>query len=141
MAVVSFEPETFRVWYPAFSDEEKYTDEALTACFDQACVIVSNAENSPIPYDPDATPKKLARLEALYALTCHIATMRLVWDATQSGAVQSASEGSVSASFNLGTDSPEWWNQTPCGRTAWMILKMYTQGVIYSGIGYFHFGG
>lgn len=141
MSVVIFEPEKFRMWYPAFSDETKYTDEVLESCFNQACVLVENSETSVVPYDPDATPKKLARLEALYALTCHIATMRLLWDATQTGAVQSASEGSVSASFYIDPRSPDWWNQTPCGRTAWMILKQFSHGPIYFGIEYLHLNG
>lgn len=141
MTAVVFDASTFRALYPAFSDETKVTDAALEDCFDLAVEIVGNDSSSLVPYDPDATPPVKTRLQVLYALTCHLATMRYLWEPSQAGALTSATQGSVSAGFAIDTSSSEWWNRTQCGAVAWMLLKRYASGAIYYGAEYIHRGG
>jgi hypothetical protein len=141
MAVVVFDLTSFREIYPAFSDEVKFPDAALQDCFDTAAEIVGNDDSCLIPYDPEATPPVRARLQVLYALTCHIATMRYIWDDTQAGALTNATQGSVSAGFGVRVDDDSWWNSTKCGATAFMLLNRYKAGGAYFGAQYVHVNG
>ena len=141
MSVVVFDATAFRAIYPAFSDEVKIPDAALQDCFDTAVEIVGNDDESLIPYDPEATPPVKTRLQVLNALTCHLATMRYLWDATQAGALTSASQGSVSAGFGVRVDDDSWWNSTKCGATAFMLLKRFCSGGAYFGAQYVHVNG
>lgn len=141
MAVVVFDPEKFRTLHPAFADE-RFSDDALEACFDQAVELVGN-EDSELPYDPDAKPPVKTRAIVLDLVTCHIATQSLLWDVTQAGPVASAGQGSTSASFGSMTDAsdPAWWMSTRCGAQSWQILKRYGQGPVYFGVENFYMGG
>ena len=141
MTAVIFDPENFRAIYPAFADETKVSDEALVDCFETAETIIGNDDGSLIPYKPEATPPVKVRQQALYALTCHLATMRYLWDATQAGALNHAAQGSVSAGFAINTGSAEWWNRTACGATAYMLLQRYASGPAYFGAVYVHRNG
>lgn len=141
MTAVVFDASTFRALYPAIADEVKVPDAALEDCFDSAVEIVGNDSSSLVPYDPDSTPPVKTRLQVLYALTCHLATMRYLWEPTQAGALVSATQGSVSAGLAIDTSSDAWWNRTQCGAVAWMLLKRYASGAIYYGAEYIHRGG
>ena len=141
MTAVIFDPDNFRSIYPAFADETKVSDEALEDCFETAETIIGNDDGSLIPYEPEATPPVKVRQQALYALTCHLATMRYLWDATQAGALNHAAQGSVSAGFAINTGSAEWWNRTACGATAYMLLQRYASGPAYFGAVYVHRNG
>lgn len=143
MAVVIFDPETFRKRHPGFSDEEKYTDEALQFCFDQAVEYIGNDDSSIIPYDPTAEPSELTREIVLDLVTCHIATQNYLWDDAQAGPLGNAAEGSVNAGFQSLAEagSPAWWMSTKCGAQAWMIIKRYGAGVLYFGVEHLYFGG
>lgn len=143
MAVVVFSAEEFRKRHPAFSDEEKYTDEALIACFVQAEELVGNGDDSLVPYDPEAVPPIRTRGVVLDLLTCHLATQSLLWDATQAGPLGNAAQGSVSAGFQSLADSndPAWWMSTRCGAQAWQILRRYATGPLYFGVQHIYFGG
>lgn len=143
MSVVIFDPEKFRLVHPAFTDEVKYPDEALENAFNLAVELIGNDDDSPIPYEPEATPPVLTRAVVLDLVTCHIATQNLLWDDTQTGPVTNATEGSVSAGFgSLGDASaPAYWMSTKCGAQAWQILQRYVSGPIYFGIEHFHMGG
>lgn len=143
MAIVVFDVEAFRAHHPAFTDEVRFTDEALTFCFDQACAIVGNDDDSPVPYDPEATPPELERSVVLDLVTCHIATQNLLWGDTQAGPLTNATQGSTSAGFGSLVDAndPAFWMSTKCGAQAWQILKRYGQGPIYFGVEHFYMGG
>ena len=125
MSVVIFDPETFRLAHPAFTDEVKYPDEALENAFNLAVELIGNDDDSPIPYEPDATPPQLTRAVVLDLVTCHIATQNLLWDDTQTG----------------DASDPAYWMSTKCGAQAWQILQRYASGPIYFGIEHFHMGG
>lgn len=136
---VAWDETTWRELYPQFCNT--VSSEQLTLLWQMAVTIVDNGEGSPIPFDP-ANGVYLRRF-ILYALVCHLATMA-TWDANgQNGALASASEGSVSASFvmpQFPSDgvSSAWYNQTPCGRTAWMLLRRFSLGGRYYGVQPFH---
>lgn len=142
MAIVVFDIETFRKRHPAFLDEEKAPDEALIMAFEQAVEIIGN-EDSQIPYEPNAQPPVMTRAVVLDLVACHIATQSLLWDEQQAGAIASAGQGSVSASFGSMADqnSPAWWMSTKCGAQAWQIIKQYAHGPLYFGVEHFYFGG
>ena len=136
---VAWDEADFLERYPQFSG--KITSEQFSALWEMAVTIVDNTESTVVPYDPDHGV--YVRKIILYALMCHLATMSL-WDANgQSGALTNASEGSVSAGFHIpaisaGGITAAWYNQTICGRTAWMLLRKYSLGGRYYGQNYVH---
>ena len=135
---VAWEEAVWRDLYPQFS---AITSAQLSALWEMAVTIVPNTETSVIPYDPDNGV--YARRIILYALMCHLATLA-TWDANgQAGALASASEGSVSASFQMPqypatSVSAQWYNQTLCGRTAFNLLRSYALGGRYYAVKTFH---
>lgn len=127
MGVVIFDPVKFREEQPQFKDAEKYSDAFLQGSFNQAAMILSNKENSRVPYDPENGA--FDREILLNLLTCHIATLK---DKNQVGTITSASEGSVSASFY--TDQRKgsaWFTQTPCGYMFWQMVQKYRSGGMF----------
>lgn len=129
MAVVEFDLEEFRTWFPGLS-EAVAPDAMLTAFFEQACELVGNTdETSFAPYEPDAQPPVLKRKALLYYATCHLATLAARGD--QPGRVAAASQGSVSTTFDLiqsNGQTAQWWNQTGCGATYWALTAPYRLG-------------
>ena len=93
MPIVVFDPTEFRQRRPQL---ESLSDAQLLAAFDTACLILDNSERSPVPYAPDAGV--LDRKTLLDLLVCHLATLALRGGGAV-GALSSATEGSVSASF------------------------------------------
>lgn len=115
--------------YPQFSGV--LTSGQMSQLWQLACTLIDNTNQSLIPYDPEA--QIYTRQVLLWAVMCHLATMSVWGVSGQSGTVASASEGSVSTSFALpnipaGGVSAQWYNQTPCGRTAWMLIRRYSLG-------------
>lgn len=128
----------WRALYPQFST---VTSEQLSALWKLATTIVDNSEGALIPYDPDHGI--YIRQIVLYALMCHLATIATQDQAGQPGTLTNASEGSVSAGFYMpqfpqGGVSAAWYNQTPCGRTVWMLLRRYVLGGRYYSVKNYH---
>ena len=123
MASVVFNIAEFRAIYPQFAD---LTDAQLTAFFDDACFYLSNTDSSPV--------KNLSlRKSLLYKIVCHLATLSQRGGGV-TGAVSSASEGSVSSSFSplQSTDeNASWWNQTACGAAFWQLWRRFARGGYY----------
>lgn len=137
--VVLWDENIFLTLYPQFKN--LVTTEQLSALWEMACTLVDNTEKSPLPYDPDKGV--YVRKIVLYALVCHLATMGLWGGTGQSGPLASATEGSVSTSFQIptlpgGGTTAQWYNQTPCGRTAWMFLRRLSLGGRYYDVKYYH---
>ena len=123
MAAVVFNVQEFRAIYPQFSD---LTDAQLTAFFNDACLYLSNDDSSPVQ-------NLTLRKSMLYKIVCHLATLSQRGGGA-TGAVTSASEGSVSASFSPLQSSDEnasWWNQTACGSAFWQLWRRFARGGIY----------
>lgn len=126
--IVEFDAADFRARFPKFT-EELITDAQLEQCFEIACAVLANDDCSRVPYDPERGV--YARRTLLYLLVCHLATLSL-WPAGQSGAVQSAAEGSVSTSFavpQLGRGA-SWFALSPCGQTFWQASAPYRIGLM-----------
>lgn len=135
---VTWNETKWRAIYPQFAT---VTSEQLAALWQMATAIVDNSEGTPIPYDPDNGV--FVREIILYALVCHLATIATQDAAGQPGTLTNASEGSVSAGFYMpqfpgGGVSAAWYNQTPCGRTVWVMLRRFSLGGRYYGIKYIH---
>ena len=138
MAIVVFDPAQFRLMYPAYTDETKYTDEYLTEYFNQSCALIPNTDTSFIPYDPEHGI--VIRKIILDKVTCHLLTLAELPN-TQVGRVSSASQGSVSTSFELlngKSESAQWWLQTQCGAMAWQLLARYRLGGMIKSIFRYH---
>lgn len=129
MASVELDLAEFRTWFPGLS-EEVAPDSMVGAFFSQAEEIVGNTdETSFAPYNPDANPPQTKRKALLYYATCHLLTLAIRGD--QPGRVASASQGSVSTSFDLiksNSQLSQWWNQTGCGATYWALTAPYRMG-------------
>lgn len=129
----------FLARYPQFAG--KFESARLNELWKTACCLISNAADAPVPYDPENGV--CVREIALYALVCHLAAMALWGASGQSGAAASASEGSVSASFQIpalpeSSAAAAWYNQTPCGRTAYLLIKRLSLGGRWCGAKKYH---
>lgn len=114
MAAVVFDPTAFKARYPEFA---AVPDATLTACFMEAGLYLSNADNSPV--------QNLTRRATLFnMLTAHVAYLGGLLSADGMprpvGRVSQASEGSVSAGFEyLTPGSAAWFTQTQYGASYW----------------------
>lgn len=126
---VALDIEEFRQWFPGLT-EEVISDTLLEILWQQVFSLFGNTDaTSFAPYDPEATPPVIERKVLLYYALCHLATLSTRGD--QPGRVASASEGSVSTSFDLiksESQTAQWWNQTPCGSTYWTMTAKYRRG-------------
>lgn len=121
MAVYEFNPQDFRTAFPEFSS---LTDGQLEMQFDVACLLIDNSESSLIPYDP---PADKSRRTILLTAMAHIAE-RNSWASGQTGALASASQGSVSTSFAAAQGTDEWWTSTRYGQLVLRMLLPYVLG-------------
>ena len=117
---MEFDVDNFRAVYPQFVD---LTDEQLTFMAQNALIISGLDVDDRIPADQ--------KYNLWYMLVCHLATLATRGTA---GALTSATEGSVSASFGqmqqTGGDA-DWYNLTPCGSAYWQIIKKYRLGGLW----------
>lgn len=114
MAVVTFDPATFKLRYPQFAS---VSDFLLGECFNEATLYLSNADTSPVQ---DVTRRAML----LNMLTAHIAFLGGALNpgnaANPVGRVSSATEGSVSASLEYGVPGTQaWFVQTQWGAAFW----------------------
>ena len=114
MAAVVFDPTAFKARYPEFA---AVPDATLTACFMEAGLYLSNADNSPV--------QNITRRATLFnMLTAHVAYLGGLLSADGMprpvGRVSQASEGSVSAAFEgPPTGSAQWFQQSQYGASFW----------------------
>ena len=115
MAIVQLNISDFRTFYPIFADAVQYPDNVITYAFNLAETYIDNTESSPIPYDP--SKNILLRQRVLYMATCHLLQLNSQ-SPQQTGAVTSASQGSVSVGYSPLTGNSfasQFWSQTRCG--------------------------
>ncbi|MDD5325897.1 MAG: DUF4054 domain-containing protein [Polaromonas sp.] len=118
MAVVIFDPAAFKARYVAFAS---VADATLAACFTEAGLYLSNANNSPVQ---DVTRRAML----LNMLTAHIAYIGGVLSADGMarpvGRLTQAGEGSVSASFEgAPPGSAQWFQQSQWGSSFWQATS------------------
>lgn len=120
MASVVFDSAAFKLRYPEFVN---VSDTLLGLCFDESCIYLSNTDNSPVQ-------SIQRRTILLNMLTAHIAYLGGALSSDHQprpvGALSSASEGSVSASFNtleMTPGSGEWYKQTQYGAAFWQATS------------------
>ena len=128
MAVYEFKVSDFRAEFPAFADDTKYPDTTITQAYNVVVSFFQNTDSSVFPYDPengDYTRKRLIDFGVCHLLTLDDQPM------DQPGRIASASEGSVSTSFDLmnaNSTVGDWWTQTKCGRLVWVLLAPFIYG-------------
>lgn len=128
MAVYEFKVSDFRAEFPAFADDTKYPDTTITQAYNVVVSFFQNTDSSVFPYDPengDYTRKRLIDFGVCHLLTLDDQPM------DQPGRIASASEGSVSTSFDLmkaNSTAGDWWTQTKCGRLVWVLLAPFIYG-------------
>ena len=118
-AAFTFVPADFRRRYPAFT-EEKASDDALNSAWEAVAALLANREGL-FPYPPE----KAAAI--LFPAVCHILTLETS-EHDAPGRVSSASQGSVSVSFDLvqaNGMNAQWWNLTRCGALFWVLSAPY----------------
>lgn len=105
------------------------TEDAAALAWDVACSSLGGAgDGSPYPYNPGVSVR--VREFVLYAATGHLLLLDLTPGGAQ-GRITSASQGSVSTSFDLVKANKalaDWWLQTPCGARFWMLTGAYRAG-------------
>lgn len=114
MTVVAFDSALFKARYPEFAAVD---NALLSACFDDAGLYLSNTDASPVQ-------NVAKRTSLLNMLTAHIAFIGGALSADGQprpvGRVSSASEGSVSASFESATPgTAAWFQQSQYGAAFW----------------------
>lgn len=118
MPAVVFDPAAFKARYPEFA---AVADATLAACFTEAGLYLSNADNSPV--------QNLTRRATLFnMLTAHVAYLGGLLSADGMprpvGRVSQASEGSVSAGFEyLTPGTAAWFTQTQYGAAFWQATS------------------
>lgn len=116
--VVVFDLVEFRDLYPSLSA----TDDQLNMFFIMAEGFLDNTECSVVK---DLATRKIM----LYLLVAHLASLNQQVESGNAvvGRVASASEGTVSISFDYGTmgNNERWYLQTPYGSTYWQMTKRY----------------
>ena len=145
-AVVEWDESAWRELYPQFDEGQPWycTSAQLAQLWQVATTLVDNTPTSQIPYDPGNGI--LVRKIILNALMCHLAT--LAWQGRQGqyGMLNSATEGSVTASFQMPTlpqtgVTGAWYGLTACGLMAWSLLRRYALGgVSYKPLHYHPWG-
>lgn len=115
MGIVVFDPVAFKVRYPEFATAP---DELLGAYFDETAIYLNNTESSLV--------RDVAkRTVLLYMLVAHITVLNFgVGGQVASplvGRINSATEGSVSVSADMGpvSGSQAWFYQTKYGAAYW----------------------
>ena len=122
--VVELNIPEWRAIYPQYPD---VSDAQLQGLWVVACDLIGNSPTSRIPYDPPRTEK---RKTILYATLCHLAYLTVRGDLV--GNVTNAAQGSVNAGLAyMQKANSRWWDQSPCGATAWMLLTPYRSGGCY----------
>lgn len=125
--VVIFDPAEFRALYPAV----KATDAQL---FEYFAIAETFLDNTPCSLVKDVAQRK----RLLYLLVAHIASlMGMAEDGNPIvGRMSSATEGTVSVSFDYGTmgNNERWYLQTPWGAMYWQLTKKYRSAVYRMGI-------
>ena len=118
MAAVVFDPTAFKARYPEFA---AVPDATLTACFMEAGLYLSNADNSPV--------QNITRRATLFnMLTAHVAYLGGLLSADGMprpvGRVSQAGEGSVSAAFEgAPPGSAQWFQQSQYGAAFWQATS------------------
>ena len=142
-AVVEWDESAWRELYPQFDEGQPWycTSAQLAQLWQVATTLVDNTPTSQIPYDPGNGI--MVRKIILNALMCHLAT--LVWQGRQGqyGMLNSATEGSVTASFQMPTlpqtgVTGAWYGLTACGLMAWSLLRRYALGGVSYKPHYYH---
>ncbi|MDR1039257.1 MAG: DUF4054 domain-containing protein [Deltaproteobacteria bacterium] len=125
MAAVVFDPVKFRSERPQFAG---LNDAVLNRLFAEAELIVPNTDGSGIP--------EARRGILLYLLVCHLAALEMRGADGGTGAVASATEGTVNVSFAQlqGSASDGWYNQTQCGATFLLMWRGRAAGPYYVGV-------
>lgn len=122
----------FRAAYPGLS-ESVISDDELANLWLSIEALLGDGEGR-FPY-----PEKLAK-PILYSALCHLATLQTNGMA-QPGRVASATEGSVSTSFDFiktNSESGDWWNQTKCGALFWQLTRRFRVACRFYGSRNFH---
>ena len=129
MAVATFDPAAFKTAWPEFAG---VADARCTSMFNiAATTILDNTDNSPVM---DAT----ARLNLFYLLVGHLLVLYGAapivradgtLNNTPPGRISSATQGSVSTSFELqmpqGSAVAAWYNQTQYGSMYWTATAQW----------------
>lgn len=131
MSAVAFDYDEFLARFPHIAEAvtaEKLTEERITAAYESVADWLGADDSSMYPYDP--AHQIFTRKSLLYLATCHVITLSL-WSPGQAGRVASASQGSISTSFDLlkaNSLIASWWLQTPCGSQYWIMSATYRKG-------------
>ena len=122
--VVPLDIATFRAAFPAFADPNETPDAAIESAWAVAGLLVGNRPGGRIPYAP---PEVVTRAVIMDLALCHLLTLRQRGGLV--GILTSATQGSVSAGSAFAqAKSSRWWDQTPCGATAWELMLPYRSG-------------
>lgn len=128
----------FRAMFLGLQDESAPTNALLEMLWEQAVYLFGNIITEETAATNPAKSKERKML--LYYILCHLTTLQLQPDG-QSGRVQSATEGSVSVSYDLlkaNSETAQWWAQTRCGATYWAMTARYRRGGCLYGSSHYH---
>lgn len=132
MSDVVFDYSEFLARFPHIAkavEEGTLTQAFIIECYNEVAHWLGDTDaNSLYPYNP--AKHIYTRKTFLYLATCHLLSLSL-WGTGQNGRISSASQGSVSTSFDLfhtNSNTADWWGQTPCGRQFWVMSGAYRKG-------------
>lgn len=112
----------FRDCYPALT-QERISDEQVENLYGVISALLGDGEGN-FPY-PEASIQPI-----IFSALCHLITLWLD-DSNSPARVASASQGSVSVSFDniqARSEQGSWWNLTKCGALFWVLTQRYRTG-------------
>lgn len=114
MTVVTFDPFAFKTRYPEFN---AIANSRLVTLFPEACIYLSNKDNSPV----QDIPRRTLLLNMLVAHIAYLNGFTSPNGQTKPvGRLSQASEGSVSVGLEYGTPgTQEWYVQSQYGAAFW----------------------
>lgn len=132
--VVTFDVAAFVARYPQFAAYNTANPGALQLFFNEATLLLKNAPNSLVR-------DLVERTMLLNMITAHLGLLAGILapggagsTSGQVGRVSSATEGSVSATLDMGAvyASQAWWLQTQMGASYWQMTAKYrTMRAVY----------
>jgi hypothetical protein len=132
MAAIPFDVSTFRAMFPAFADDDKYSDQMLGMYYTQAGCYISNNDSPYVYLNGDCLAL------ALNLMTAHLAYLNtLVTNGSVPGLVISAAIDMISTTLQAPPEKSQWqW---------WLNLSAYGQQLLgilqIKGVGGMYIGG
>lgn len=128
-ATLVFDPEAFRLAFPAFADETKYPDDTLQLYWDEGTCYISDKDCGRL--------RGGCRQQALNLMVAHLATLSaMIAIGNNPGVITSSGIDKISVGIMpppVRSQFQYWLSTTPYGSRLWALLNARSVGGFYVG--------